>query len=102
MVDFDIGDQVVAELLAALDGLEVGRKFDDRPILLITCERLVGMLVALTQSFQERLVSTSSWLFLQRPIRIVLVSFCLCDGLSFLGCRPGAEVSLVAVLLRVL
>lgn len=101
VVDFDIGDQVVAELLAAVDRLEVGRKFDDRPILLETGERLVGMLVALIQSFKKRMVSTSNWLLLQRPVRIVLVSLSLCDGLSFLGCRPGAEVSLVAVLLRV-
>lgn len=47
------------------------------------------------------MVSTSNWLLLQRPVRIVLVSLSLCDGLSFLGCRPGAEVPLVAVLLRV-
>ncbi|MBL8059744.1 MAG: hypothetical protein JNK63_03395 [Chthonomonas sp.] len=58
--------------------------------------------MALVQSFQERMVSPSNRLLLQRPIRIVLVSFCLCDGLGFLGCRPSAEVSLVAVLLRVL
>ena len=60
------------------------------------------MLVALVQSFQERMVSPSNWLLLQRPIRIMLVSFFLCDGLGFLGCRPGAEVSFVAILLRVL
>lgn len=100
-MDFDIGDQVVTELLATLHGLEVGREFDDRPVLLETCERLVGMLVALVQSFQESVVCPSNWLLLQRPIRIVLVSFCLCNGLGFFGCRPGAEVALVAVLLRV-
>lgn len=58
------------------------------------------MLMPFVQCFQECLVGSSNGFSFERPVFIVAVGFCLSYRLSFLSGCSSAEVSLIAILLR--